>query len=226
MHKRTFWIAGLTAIGVLGGCGGGDNTNGLGPNGATPIDAACQADQIAALPVEALSADEASAIAFMREEEKLARDVYLALYDVWGLAIFANISDSEQTHTDAVLQLIERYSLPDPSAGKASGEFSDSRFVDLYAQLTTQGQTSQMEALTVGALIEDLDIFDLQNQLDAVVDNQDIAAVWENLQKGSRNHLRSFVSTLEKQGASYTPQYISSDLYEDIISSDLETGGC
>ena len=33
---------------------------------------------------------------FMREEEKLARDVYLYLFDVWGQWIFENIAASEQ----------------------------------------------------------------------------------------------------------------------------------
>ena len=46
-----------------------------------------------------LSAKEASDLIFLREEEKLARDVYLALYDAWGTPIFLNISSSEQKHT-------------------------------------------------------------------------------------------------------------------------------
>ena len=40
----------------------------------------------------ALTDDEAAALAYLREEEKLARDVYLTLADTWQLPIFANIA--------------------------------------------------------------------------------------------------------------------------------------
>jgi len=55
-----------------------------------------------ALPYEELSSDEVEAISWMREEEKLARDVYLALYQKWNLRIFWNIAASEQRHMDAI----------------------------------------------------------------------------------------------------------------------------
>jgi hypothetical protein len=35
-----------------------------------------------------LSAEEAAALAYMREEEKLAHDVYMTLYAQWGLPVF------------------------------------------------------------------------------------------------------------------------------------------
>ena len=72
------------------------------------------------LPYEALSDDELAALDFMREEEKLARDVYQYLYDIWGVRIFVNIAESEQTHMDAVLRVIHKYSLADPAEGKLS----------------------------------------------------------------------------------------------------------
>ena len=180
-------------------------------------------DQIDALPVEPLSDGELAALSFMREEEKLARDVYLYLHDLWGSQIFINISNSEQTHTDAVAHLIEKYGLTDPSLGKLEGEFVDPILLGLYDMLIAQGTPSLMDGLLVGATIEDLDIYDLHRQM-INVDNQDITLVFEMLLKGSRNHMRSFSSQLDGMNVVYTPVYISQEEYDSIINSPQETG--
>lgn len=59
----------------------------------------------------ALSAEEIAGLYYMREEEKLAHDVYLNLYDRWGAQVFANIAESETAHTEAVRQLILAHGL-------------------------------------------------------------------------------------------------------------------
>ena len=180
-------------------------------------------DQIDALPMEPLNDGELAAITFMREEEKLARDVYLYLHDLWGSQIFINIANSEQTHTDAVLHLIEKYGLTDPSLGKLEGEFLDPMLLGLYDMLIAQGTPSLMDALLVGATIEDLDIYDLHRVM-ADIDNQDITLVFEMLLKGSRNHMRSFSSQLDGMNVVYTPVYITQEEYDSIINSPQETG--
>lgn len=63
------------------------------------------------LPIEELTQDEINGLLIMREEEKLAHDVYITLYNKWKLNVFQNISKSELTHTEAVKYLIERYKL-------------------------------------------------------------------------------------------------------------------
>ncbi len=50
----------------------------------------------------------------LREEEKLARDVYLYLYTHWNQWIFSNIAKSEQQHMDAVKGLLDKYDIEDP----------------------------------------------------------------------------------------------------------------
>ena len=170
-----------------------------------------------------LDYNEQTHLAFMREEEKLALDVYLEMYDIWGMRIFANIADSEQTHTDTVLRLIQKYSLVDPAEGKLRGEFSDASLQGLYDLLLAQGTASLIDALIVGATIEDLDIFDLGQQL-SIVDNQDITVVYENLQKGSRNHMRAFFANLDDMSIVYTPVYISQQEYDEIVNSPMERG--
>jgi hypothetical protein len=178
---------------------------------------------IAALPEQTVSSEEQAGLVFMREEEKLARDVYSVLYDKWGVQIFSNIAQSEQTHTEAVRTILTKYKVTDPVTDDTIGVFVNGDLQKLYTDLTTQGTISIEEALTVGALIEDLDIADLQKQI-AQTDNDDIKLVYENLMRGSRNHLRSFVSQLTNQGVTYEPKYITKSEFDTIIASAQETG--
>lgn len=174
---------------------------------------------------EELSAEEIEGILYMREEEKLARDVYLTLYEQWGLSIFQNIANSEQTHMDAIKTLIDRYGLDDPAAGNDVGEFTNPTLRSLYADLVATGSQSLADALRVGAAIEEIDILDLEKHV-AQTDARDIQRVYESLTRGSRNHLRSFVATLEQQtGETYEPQYLDQEAYDDIVSAPLENGG-
>ncbi len=158
---------------------------------------------------------------WMREEEKLARDVYLALSELWDLPIFANIAGSEQAHTDAVGDLLDRYDLPDPMAEDAAGVFVDPAIQKLYDDLVEQGSRSVVDALIVGATIEDMDILDLQLRRTGV---EEIDLVFANLEKGSRNHLRAFIRTLKNQGGEYAPSFLTTAEYEAIISSPTERG--
>ena len=172
-----------------------------------------------------LGDDEISGLLYLREEEKLAHDVYIFLFEKWNLTIFQNIANSEQTHTDSVKILLDSYGLADPAAGKAPGEFVNTDLQALYDQLTAQGNQSLGDALKVGAAIEEIDILDLEKQL-AQTENPDIQMVYENLMKGSRNHLRSFTSTIIRQtGETYQPQYLDTDVYQSIVSSKIESGG-
>lgn len=179
---------------------------------------------VAALPSETLSDAEISGLLFMREEEKLARDVYQTLYEKWQLPIFANIAQSEQTHTEAVRTLIEKYALTDPVTDDSIGMFTNPDLAQLYTELVTLGLESQTDALTVGAKIEDLDIKDLAEQI-ALTDNQDIALVYENLKSGSENHLRAFSKQLARYGATYTPEYISDTTYATILETQNSMTG-
>jgi hypothetical protein len=227
MQRRLFLGCALgSALLTLGGCGGGETAVAAAPasSGATSATAIqALSTQLATIPASTLSAEEASALVFMREEEKLARDVYQLLYTQWGQKVFSNIAASEQQHMDAVALLLTRYSLPDPAADTAVGVFHDAHVQELFNTLMAQGQTSLIGALTVGATIEDLDIADLQQRI-AATDNADIALVFGELMKGSRNHLRAFISQLTKQGVTYTPQYITQAEFDAIVNSPTEKG--
>ena len=216
---------------LLAACGG-SNSSPVTPEDPLLLDVSASGtssanynlwDLIDTLPYEVLSDAEIAALVFMREEEKLARDVYLDMSDLWGTQIFVNIADSEQTHMDVVLRLIHKYNLEDPAENRSRGEFADATMQGLYDSLVAQGTASLADALVVGATIEDLDIFDLSQQL-TVVDNEDVTVVFENLQKGSRNHLRAFFGSLDNMNIAYTPMYISQQEYDDIVNSPMERG--
>ena len=180
--------------------------------------------QIAVYADQSISAPEIDGLLFMREEEKLARDVYLTLFNQWNLSIFKNIAASESAHMDAILTLLERYGIDDPAAGKDVGEFTNPELQALYDQLVSQGEQSLSAALKVGAAIEEIDIQDLEERI-AQTEMADIIAVYENLLKGSRNHLRSFTRTLTQQtGETYIPQFLSQDAYDSIVQSGIESG--
>lgn len=176
------------------------------------------------LPFEALNIEERNSLLFMREEEKVARDAYIRLFDKWGQPVFNNISNSEQTHMSAVLQLLEKYNLTDPVGANGVGVFANTNLQTLYDALLPQGETNLVEGLKVGALIEEVDIVDLQNALSTFVDNQDIKMVYENLMRGSRNHLRAFVKNLQNHGVTYVPQRLSQEMFDSIIEGNWENG--
>ncbi|KAA3660763.1 MAG: DUF2202 domain-containing protein [Calditrichaeota bacterium] len=185
------------------------------------LDKDLSATDINEFPYEDLSPEETEALAFMREEEKLARDVYLSLYPVLGQRVFNNISASEQRHMDAILVLTDKYEMEDPVLSDSVGTFQNETLQSLYTTLVEQGSASLEEGLKVGALIEEIDILDLQHELDEVVDNEDIAYVFDNLMHGSYNHLRAFVRNLSRLGVTYTPQKLSQDVYDAIIAGEL-----
>lgn len=135
-----------------------DDTPAKNSNNNGNINAANLQAQITSLPTEPLNSAELTSLSVMREEEKLARDVYITLYNKWGVNIFTNISHSEQTHMDAILMLLSKYSLTDPVGNNAVGVFNNVTLQNLYNQLVAQGNTSVLDAYKVGATIEDLDI--------------------------------------------------------------------
>jgi len=163
-----------------------------------------------------LSPEEIEGILWVREEEKLARDVYLTLYEMWGLQVFANIAESEQRHMDAMLRIIEAYGLEDPVQDEI-GVFTNPEIQELYNQLVEWGSQSLVDAILVGAYIEELDILDLQEKI-SITDNPDIVQTYENLMSGSVNHLKAFAAQYEKvTGEPYTPQLLDGETYKELV---------
>ncbi|MBI9016826.1 MAG: DUF2202 domain-containing protein [Phycisphaerae bacterium] len=162
-------------------------------------------------------------ILWMRQEEKLARDVYLTLYDMYQVPVFYNIASSEQNHMNALLNLVNMYELTDTVASDEVGVFQDETFTNLYNDLVQLGSQSLIEAIKVGALIEEMDIYDIKL---AIEDTQaePVILIYENLMRGSRNHLRAFAGLLDAFGEVYEPQYLTQEEFDQIAYSAKETG--
>ena len=222
----------LAAALSLTACGGGDSpmpgasggppmtvdADGVSTFVATTLNAA-----LTALPVELVSAAEQATLIYMREEEKLAHDVYAQFSTQYAAntQVFGNIAASELTHTESIRQLLVRYTLTDPAATTAAGVFQNATLQGLYTQLVAAGSVSYVEGLKIGAAIEELDMVDINTAM-LQVDNLDIRLVYDNLLKGSRNHLRSYVKTLANLGVTYVPQYMAVAEYTAIVTTAIE----
>ena len=185
--------------------------------------APCITDCLMSLPYETISQEEESHLVLMREEELMAQEVYEYLYSLYNIPVFNNISKSENVHTLTVLTLLDKYGIDDPASNHQTGVFHNPDIQSLYNELTTQGSQSFLDALIVGITIEDLDIYDLQQCLEDV-DNEDIKLVFTHLSKGSRNHMRAFIGHLTNQSYTYIPQYITAAYFNEIINSPWEVG--
>ncbi len=229
LHYLGASLGAITLAPVLTACGGGGDelASTATPGTLAPTEAAAptaSTEPTAATPVAALSPEEIAALKFMREEEKLAHDVYVALYNVWGAKVFSQIALSETTHTETILALLVKYGIPDPAAGKAPGVFEDPALQSLYNTLVAMGQPSLIDALKVGALIEETDIHDI-NAKKAVTDEADILQVYSSLLCGSGSHLRAFNGQLLAKGVTYVPQVITQAEWDAIANAAGETCG-
>jgi hypothetical protein len=168
-----------------------------------------------------LSAALTSSLRFMREEEKLARDVYLYLNTRWNSRIFANIAAAEQTHTDQILCFLQAYNLPD-SASATVGVFNDASLQQLYNLLTAEGSKSLLDAFQVGALIEEVDIRDLRSAIAASSDRA-TNQTYLNLMIGSYSHLKAFVGQIESLGIRYSAQILDASDVSAILAGNGAT---
>lgn len=172
-----------------------------------------------------LTADETATLQFMREEEKLARDVYLTLDGYWGAKtpVFASIAASEQKHTDAVEALLDKYRVTDPVVRDDVGVFANAELQALFDSLVDKGARSLSDGLHVGALIEEVDIEDIVAAIKAT-DERAAIITYSNLLDGSENHLRAFVSVIEAQGIDYQAQVLTPAEVAVILAADSDSG--
>lgn len=173
-----------------------------------------------------LNQQEKDAILYMREEEKLARDVYESMYAKWEVNPFGNIRQSEQTHMDRMKTLITSYKLAYPVANNNDkhGLFTNSILQKLYNELVATGSQSLTEALKVGAKIEELDINDLNERIKQT-NQTDITSTYNYLKIASENHLRAFVRRLKIQGVNYEPVILNKNEFNKIIAAENNKGG-
>ena len=182
-----------------------------------------------------LDAVEASHLTFMREEEKLARDVYLTLANMYpDQDVFNTIATtSEQTHTDTLRDKLAQLDLPDPnpdtndlpaSIGVFLGEDWGWYFTEKFAVLTSMAATSELAALYVGALVEELDMHDIAVCPHVMIEagypspcaleyteTPALINAYNSLIDGSESHLRAYVGQIEAVigVGNYEAQYLT-----------------
>lgn len=167
------------------------------------------------MAAEPVTDEVAATLQFMREEEKLAHDVYLLFSEMYAgqtahSSIFANIATSEQRHTDAVRDLLEEYGIADPAAALAAGEFANPDLQALYTTLVNVGSEGFTDALGVGVIIEEKDMTDIAAAIELSVDYADIVRVYSNLLSGSEHHLAAFLKALDTAEAGTATKAIKS----------------
>lgn len=203
---------GMGAATTSRGGGATARMGGMAGSGGAYGDGDCVVDAVVA-DGATVDADDAASLAFMVEEEKLARDLYVALDAELDLRVLDRVADAEQQHMDAVSRLLDAYGLEDPTDGAAAGEFTDPTLQALYDELLAQGSASETAALGVAALVEETDIADLRAQ---APESDAIATVYASLESGSERHLTAFVRNLDARGVDYDAQVLSSAEVEDI----------
>lgn len=188
-----------------------------------------------------LDYNEETHLIFMRFEEKLARDVYQYLGMIYPAEkVFGNIVESELRHTEAVVGVLAKYGVSDPSTNDNIGVYTSEAYGDYfdgkYEELTSLGLVSEVDAYKVGALIEELDMHDINLCPEIIVareevidgptdcgrlytDNDNVYRLLTSLLEASENHLRAFVRNIEKvEGyGSYTAQYLTQEEVDEIL---------
>lgn len=169
-----------------------------------------------------LTEQEKDGLRLMREEEKLAHDVYAVLYENWKIPVFNNISKAETRHFEAIGYLLVENNIEDPAFTEV-GKFRNLELANLYDSLISKGSQSLIAALEVGAFIEEVDIKDLIELVNEHPD-ENIKIVYENLLRGSENHLRAFSAQLAFRDGDYSPKVLDIEVYNNIISSEHQRG--
>lgn len=193
----------VASVLVLAGCSAPATTGGDGATTPTPTSSveASAAPEVTTAPkapvidkgIATADATEEQLV-YLIEEEKLAHDVYTAMFDLWGSRVFGNILQSEESHQSQVLAVMATRDIEDPRSSQV-GVFENAELQALYNELIAKGTKSAVDAYEVGVAIEELDIDDLTTML-ATAKDADVIAMMENLRKGSENHLRAFNNQL------------------------------
>ena len=173
-----------------------------------------------------LSEEETKGILLMLEDEKLARDVYLAMDGKWNSTICSHISNSEQRHFDEMKSLAKQFSLtiPSPISNEERGKFQDEKLQQAYDEMVEIGNMSLENALRIGVNVEELDIQDLTEAMEQTK-YEDILRVYAQLKQASEKYLQSFTKNIKKEGEEYMPVILSQKDFDAIINTKASCQG-
>lgn len=182
-------------------------------------------------------------IAFSWNEEKMAKDLYLNLYDtlfstgveVKSLANVAN--NSEAQHQETMRALLEKYdldisqvssetdSIPNGYDGDVlelilSGQFPMTAVQTMYDELMSHAQNHsnlQQGALEAACMVEVVDVNDLNDSIQQAneLGAYELVVAFENLRAGSYNHYWAFNNALVQMGVSSGCGVLGADYIKD-----------
>ena len=202
---------------------------------------AAHADAGNAAAANTLDFNEVTHVVFLREEEKLERDVFTILSSMYPESpIFGHIDDIEQGHTDVMKYLLDRFGIEDPNnndnlgvfTGKAYGKY----FTESYRYLVGMGSLSELDALYVSAYIEELDLLDIMQCPQTIIEsnnriektdqcgmvytrNAEIRNIYHALIEGSKDDLRAYVGAIEAVigNGAYRAQVLTQAQVDEIL---------
>jgi hypothetical protein len=173
-----------------------------------------------AAPAQYIPRVNKATLALMREQQKLSRDVYDSLHQVWDVRIFEEIGGAEENHMEAVKTLLDQFVVEDPVAttGDAPGRFVHPPLQRLYDSLLLSGAASLEGAYRAGAYMEEMDIVDLHRAVQATA-SEDLKAVYKYIMVAAERHLLTFTRQLKKMGVIYEPALMAKREYDRIIGA-------
>jgi len=185
---------------LLSGCGGSSNEN-------TTLD-------LVTSPTQALNQEQKYALAYMWHEEKLAKEIYLQLNQLYPTQQLENIATrSEVEHIRLVENLVQSYDINvtniadyeiNYSAKELEsmpvGKFAIPEIESLYNELYDYGRVSQRASLEVGCMVEVVDIIDLEKYILIADTNQAMIDTFTLLKNGSYEHYWAFDKGLKSMG--------------------------
>ncbi|MCB0634234.1 MAG: DUF2202 domain-containing protein [Saprospiraceae bacterium] len=180
--------------------------------------------QIDQLPVVPLTEAEITSVLYNREAQKVSRDLYLGFYDNWQLAVFENVANGEQAHMDAMLFLIDLYDLTDPVGNNEVGVFYNAELQERYNIAWETGLADETAALREAALIQEMEIAELDAALTDLVENDHLDLIYNNLVTASGAHLHAFVKYLQLFNIDYEPQVLSIEAFNAIMNENWTPG--
>ncbi|NOZ90756.1 MAG: DUF2202 domain-containing protein [Epsilonproteobacteria bacterium] len=175
-------------------------------------------------PLSTLTQDLKDAISYMGNEERLAHDVYINLYNYHSENSALNINQlkniaerSETTHVQTVQSIVKKYNLseenltnvinPVASSNTAFedlpiGVYDIPAIQNLYNVLYEKGIQSEKDALEVGCMVEVTDINDLNERITMAQESNatDILDAFTVLRDASYNHYWAFDKGLQNIG--------------------------
>ena len=177
------------------------------------------------LPSPSLTQPLKDSLAYMGNEERLAYDVYLNLYEyhqqnshIEIQQLYNIATNAESQHIAIVQSLVQRYNLNTSdftdvnetvvndnnmsATNMPKGVYDIQKIQDLYNTLYALGQNTQEDALKVACMVEITDIDDLDKYIIEAHNSNttDIEAAFNTLRDGSYSHYWAFDKALKNIG--------------------------